>query len=88
MNHVDCTTQTKTLRVTVTGDFNKNAVRRMKYALRKLGGVEKRHFFPKAEGLPAAAQFDVTTVYDAAELKSVLERISGVEAITVGANDA
>ena len=85
---MDCTTQTTKLRVTVTGDFDKNAVRRMLYALGRLGSVAKRHFFPKADKLPAAAQFDVTTVHDVAELKTVLERISGVHQVTTGANDA
>ena len=85
---MDCTTQTKMLRVTVTGDFDKNAVRRMERALGKFGNVEKRHFFAKAEKLPAAAQFDVTTACDSSELKSVLERISGVHTVNIGANDA
>ena len=75
-------------RLTITGDFDKKAVRRMSARLAKFGSVKKNFFFPKSKTLKAGVQFSVTTVHNVADLKTVLEQISGVTKVHVEANHA
>ncbi|OGG50861.1 hypothetical protein A2763_00800 [Candidatus Kaiserbacteria bacterium RIFCSPHIGHO2_01_FULL_54_36] len=88
VSKVDSTSQCTRLLVTVTGDFDKNGVRRIRYALGKFGSVEQILSFPRAGNLRAAAKFAVTTAHDAVEIETALRAIREVRTVTMGANHA